>query len=595
LGVSDRLRIRGSHKQLSLTVCAVIIAAGAAAVAAWPHAWPWLIVATAALAAGASVGGPAIVSWQQGKAAAQRVARQELQGTTDAGDLPLVTDPGLEARVHRAVVALPYIRRDIEVQVRAHLEAGRPVLLVGSSMVGKTRMAATVIRDVFPIRKVVIPDSKDALASLNAADVVLRDTVIFLDDIQRLIGAGGITDGGLRRMAVQGNAIVGTIRAAEYDKYQPTDQLRPPEWDVLSVFEHVFVTRELTIAEQGRLTAAVSDPTIRERIRQAGLGEYVGAATYIAEALSLGPSVSPVGYSLVLGVADWRRAGMSTPAPALVLPALATPHLEARNRTDLSDKNAYAAALGWATRDINPTVSLLMQETPDTFAVSDYALDLITAQAEPIPAATWSVVIENANPIDLYNIGYAANATYHESRIADQAWRKAADSGHPVAAPLAARSLGNLLGNEGDVPGATKAFQMAINSGSSDAAVGAALDLGGLLMGHDDVSGAKQAFQTAIDSGTANGAAAGWFNLGILLELQSDRTGATKAFQKAIDSGHPDVVALGAIHLGTLLEQQGDLTEARKAFQKAIDSGHAEHAPEAARLLSALQDPGKGP
>ena len=51
--------------------------------------------------------------------------------------------------------------------MRALLRAGRPVLL-GSSMVGKTKMAARVIADEFGSWPVAIPDSKTALADLDA-------------------------------------------------------------------------------------------------------------------------------------------------------------------------------------------------------------------------------------------------------------------------------------------------------------------------------------------------------------------------------------------------------------------------------------------
>ena len=120
-------------------------------------------------------------------------------------------------------------------------------------MVGKTKMAARVIAEEFGSWPVAIPDSKTALADLDAKDAELQGSVIWLDDIDRLIGTGGITDGALRRLAAAGNVIVGTIRAKAYDRFRPSDQLRLPEWDVLSVFEHVFISRDLTQKEQERL------------------------------------------------------------------------------------------------------------------------------------------------------------------------------------------------------------------------------------------------------------------------------------------------------------------------------------------------------
>ena len=577
---SGRLQTRWRLTRLGLVISAVAVAAGAATIAAWPHAWPWVVVVTAVIAAGAPAVLSGLAAAQQRRAETAKAVRQGLQGTTGfAGDLlPLAAEADLGARVHRAVLELPYIHRDVEDQVRLHLAAGRPVLLVGSSMVGKTRMAATLIQDMFPARRVVIPDTREALASLDAADVVVRDSVIFLDDIHRLIRAGGITDGALRRLVAAGNIIIGTIRAGEYDRFKPTDQLRPPEWDVLSVFERVFISRELSDAEQQRLAEAVDDPGVRERVQRVGLGEYVGAAEQIEEALRLGPSVNPAGFALVLGAADWQRAGMGGPVPAPVLPDLAAPHLPARHRADLSSDAMYQAALDWATRDINPTVALLQPAEPDTFTVYDYALDLLSdSGTRPIPDATWPILIRYATPTDLVDIGYGARVIFGQSEVAREAWSKAADSGDADAAPRAAVNLGILLDEQGDVAGAKAAYQQAIDSGHADAAPQAAVNLGMLLRRQGDVEGAEAAYQRAIDSGHADLAPQKRPScLGTLLADQGDVAGAKAAYQQAIDSGHADSAPMAAVNLGFLLAEQGDVAGAKAAYQQAIDSGHAE-------------------
>ena len=413
-------------------------------------------------------------------------------------------------------------------------------------MVGKTQMAVTLIQDLFAERGIVVPDSRSALAALDAADVALRRSVIFLDDIDRLIGAGGMTDGALHRLVAAGNAVIGTIRAAQYDRYQPTDQLRPPEWDVLCMFERVFVTRALSEKETDRLTAAVSDSEIRERIIRTGLGEYVGAAEHIEETLRLGPSVNPVGYALVHGAADWRRAGAIAPVPASVLSALAAPYLTARDRADLDHRKAYRAALQWATRDINPTAALLQCREPGSFTIYDYALDLLSHDGDPIPETTWPLLIQNASPPDLVSIGYAAHVSFHKPHIAEQAWRKADASGDPEAVPLASVNLGISLRERGDVEGARTALERATESTHEDAAPMAALNLGTLL-----------------------------------LPEQRDVAGARAAYQQAVDSGHPTYAPEALINLGTLLlRKQGDVESARVAYQQAIDSGHPDAAPE---------------
>ena len=235
------LRPRWPRWPFTLAVVGVIIAGGAAAVVVWPHAWWWLVVV---MAAAAVVAQPALSGLRQIAQRRQevgRAARTGLQGITGVSrsQLPSARAADLEARVHQTVLPIPYIHRDEEDAIRSHLAGGHPVLLIGSSMVGKTKMAARIIAEEFASWPVAIPDSSTALADLNRQNVTLQGSVIWLDDIDRLIGAGGITDGALRQLSNSGNILVGTIRAHAYDAFRPSDWLRPPEWDVLSVFEHI--------------------------------------------------------------------------------------------------------------------------------------------------------------------------------------------------------------------------------------------------------------------------------------------------------------------------------------------------------------------
>jgi tetratricopeptide (TPR) repeat protein len=543
-------------------------------------------------------------------------------GLRPSGDGGLVVGEvaDLELRVVRAVVDLPYIRRDVENEIRADLAAGRPVLLVGPSMVGKTRIAATLIKEMLPARGLLIPDGRDAFVSLGASAATPRDSVIFLDDVDRLIGAGGITQSAFRRLA-EGNFIIGTIRALVYDTYQPTDRLRPPEWDVLSMFERVFVSRDLGPAEQERLREVVDDASTRERIIRTGIGEYVGAADRISEALRLGASASPVGLALIRGTADWARAGMTTPAPRALLPVLAAPHLDGRNRLDLADEQEFQGGLQWATRAINPTVSLLQREEQDTFSVFDYALDLIAGQGEPVPESTWPVLIEHASPEDLMNIGRTASAAGRPD-VAMQAWRRCEDAGASQTAPWAALFLGAQLREQGDTDGAQDAYQRAIASGDTDAAPGAMFNLGNLLKQQGDLDGAKDAYQHAINSRHPRVTASAAVNLGRLLTSQGDTSGARDAYQRAVDSepdiagieahlraqlagradaqtrpvhlqmidvrrwrAEPRAVAVAAFSLGEILAKEGDAEGARAAFTRAAHSGDPDIAPKAAADL----------
>jgi hypothetical protein len=91
LGVAGRLEVRGRGWRFGLVASAVVVAAGAAAVGIWPHAWWWLVAVTAVVAAGMPVVLAALTAAQQRRADAEKVTRRGLVGTTGL-TLPRVAD-----------------------------------------------------------------------------------------------------------------------------------------------------------------------------------------------------------------------------------------------------------------------------------------------------------------------------------------------------------------------------------------------------------------------------------------------------------------------------------------------------------------------
>jgi hypothetical protein len=153
-------------------------------------------------------------------------------------------------------------------------------------MVGKSRLAAAVVRDPYPNRPMLIPDTTTALTALDEADMLPSDHVIWLDDLDRYLSGGGLTAGLVVHLAER-NAVVATLGAREWDRFQPTDQLRSPEWDALSVFEKVTLDRDRDRPSDEDLTRVVPDAEVRDRITLVGIGEYVGADQHIADQLEL--------------------------------------------------------------------------------------------------------------------------------------------------------------------------------------------------------------------------------------------------------------------------------------------------------------------
>ena len=75
----------------------------------------------------------------------------------DSGQQEKVGDVDLRRfGVHRAHVELDYVHRDAEAPLLSRLNAGDPVLVVGHSMAGKTRMTAQVLREHLVASRAVV-------------------------------------------------------------------------------------------------------------------------------------------------------------------------------------------------------------------------------------------------------------------------------------------------------------------------------------------------------------------------------------------------------------------------------------------------------
>jgi hypothetical protein len=143
------------------------------------------------------------------------------------GPLPAVrqvTDP-VVLGVHPAAAApdgagragVPaYVPRDADGQVRESLAAGGLVLLVGDSAAGKSRLAFEAV-GTLPRHVLICPASRDAPGVAVDQAAAERRRVLWLDDLERFPGAGGLTPEQLGRLlAGSGHhrVVVATIRAA---------------------------------------------------------------------------------------------------------------------------------------------------------------------------------------------------------------------------------------------------------------------------------------------------------------------------------------------------------------------------------------------
>ena len=602
---------RGRERAWWLLAAAVLFAVlwAVAQVLAWPL---WARATLAGMAAVVALVVPELrVRFKQDDTRAALVTKTVAMPSEPAR-LPLAREAGLaQLRVHAAQVQVPYIERDVQQQVADAVGPGRVVLLVGHSMAGKTRLAAQVVQHRFPDAPLLVPESGRALRELVGEGLDVAGVVVWLDDLERFLGADGLTIGLLNRLT-SGNAIVvATIRSEARETYRPHDKLRPPEWEVLEGFTQIDLQRRNTNTELDRIRAAVTDQDVLAEVQHYGLAEYLGAGPLAVDQFEHGETTEPLGYALVRAAVDWRRSGLSRPIPK---PVLASPTLVAAYLVDRPEEprteEALDQGLEWATEEINETVALLGRRFPDptdatveAFEAFDYLVDHLIETGAAIPEQLWQLSLEEAQPTEWNDLGYAASQSTNLS-VAELAFRRAAEAGQSDAI----FNLGVLLQQQGQLDGAETWYRRAAEAGESDAM----FSLGLLLEQRGDLSEAETWYRRAAEAGESGAmnnlglllqrrgqlveaetwwrraadtadTAASWAmtNLGVLLEQRGDLSEAETWWQRAADTGHSEAM----VNLGVLLEQRGDLSEAETWWRRAADTGHSRAMFSLGRLL----------
>ncbi|HEX5494705.1 MAG TPA: tetratricopeptide repeat protein [Mycobacteriales bacterium] len=321
-----------------------------------------------------------------------------VRGVTDLVGLgvhPAAPGPGGEGGPASRVP--PYVPRDADTRLRAAVAAGGLVLLVGESTAGKSRAAFEAVRVVCPDHRLVVPARPDAVADLRPVLAGARRAVVWLDDLERYLGPGGLDLTELTAWLANRDAgqvvVLATIRYRERQRYT-RDGAGPGVWraarEVVEQAAEFDLDRDWSPGELDRAAGFGDDPRIKGALRAAdrfGLAEVLAAGPEIARAwkAAWAPGANPRGAALVAAAVDARRAGLDTPLPRDLLIALHEHYLAERGGPLLRPESE-ADALAWATAPVYATSSPLLpagDEQHRAFLAFDYLLDLPALPSVP--------------------------------------------------------------------------------------------------------------------------------------------------------------------------------------------------------------------
>jgi tetratricopeptide (TPR) repeat protein len=327
----------------------------------------------------------------------------------------------------------PYVPRDIDGGLRQRLAAAGFVLVTGDATAGKSRSAYEALCAAVPDHLLLAPANREALPAAVARMARERRCVLWLDNLERFLGPGGLTRTGIARLltgAGHHRLIVATLRAGEMERYadryaDPDEMRRQLAREVRETLEQadlVTLTRLASSAERARAELFADDPRIADALAHAdayGLAEYLAAGPELLRTWEAAwdTGSSPRGAALVAAAVDCRRAGLTRPAPRALLEDLHPGYL-LRRGGDRLQPEPLDAAWAWATQPRSATAALLEGTAHGGYVVFDYLVDAVQRQVtadDLVPPQALSLMLAHADPAEAETIGWTAIRQSHPS------------------------------------------------------------------------------------------------------------------------------------------------------------------------------------
>ncbi|MEU2072612.1 hypothetical protein [Streptomyces sp. NPDC013489] len=311
------------------------------------------------------------------------------------GDLDPVRDLGIHPPLRmEGWRGLPaYVARAVDPRLDDLVRRGGLVVIEGNSASGKTRTAFEAILRIegAPGRSIVIPRDGVALRKLISSGYRLDNAIVWLDDLERFIGLGGLDEGIVRLFGSgRGALFIATIRSRAKSAISQAGSsngrsLASVYRAVMAGAKTVRVDRHLNKKERGRALDLATDLRIRDALESSGsigFAEFIAAAPSTLERWKDGKDgASEVGAALISAAVDFRRAGYSSAIQVAWLESTFSLYLDERTRHRVT-RDDIEDGLIWATELIHGASSCLEVLGDGLYAPFDYLVDYAQERSE---------------------------------------------------------------------------------------------------------------------------------------------------------------------------------------------------------------------
>ncbi|GIH11842.1 hypothetical protein Raf01_00140 [Rugosimonospora africana] len=472
---------------------------------------------------------------------------------------------------------VPYISRDRDSQLQEAVDNGGFILIFGPSTAGKTRTAFQALKTLPANRLVLIPERPEALRELAETSDLSGPYVVWLDDIERFLGPGGLDRAALDRIYDRQRSdvlILATVRSDELMELEAPTATRDSEGSrpVMRAGVDVLAQTSLRVELRAKLSPAekmnARDHLTDSRVAAAlahpeyGLGEYLAAGPqmllrwHAAGNYELSPASA-----IISAAADFRRAGFGKPIPAGELAEAHVCYLAERIRHSPALK-PFPECLRWVCEPVAGASSCLSAIRDESYAVSDYLFERAVAGdgprgKEPIPDQIWDQVLRLSADGDVFSIGLAARAQQRPD-VTEIAFRR----GAAATEPQSMNGLGVILLEAKNPIEAEQWFLRAVDAGMPEAKH----NLANLYWEKGDRDAAESLYLELADS---HEFAPSMVNLGNLASPDGDPDKREYWYRRAAEANFPP-----AMHnLAILLDNEGEFEESGRWFRKAYSEG----------------------